>query len=287
MQPAEATQPAEAKPPALAAEPAQPAQPFAPEPAPAKPARSEPAPAAAAAPATPAKSATSGAVLKAEILPEPAEAEASGPPDDGEMGTHRDHWVATLGLRTNFIPNEGFDAFETNDVLSQLSLGVGRTLYGEDRLSLAALLLWDLGGARADARSDEASLGVHRFTVAGEGRYHFFRRFYAFGRLAPGAIRWDARLEDDSVGYTREAGNWMFALDLTAGAAFEFAGQNRGKSTSPRGWISVEGGYGWSTSSEVIFEDAGNQIPARVEPLALNDLALRGGIFRVAANLTY
>jgi hypothetical protein len=267
----------------LEEEPPPAAGPTAAAPAPAAP----PQPAAPVAPVKPAAP-VAAAVPQAEIAPgSAAEAESEGSPDDGEMGTHRDHWVGTIGLRTNFIPNEGFDPFETDDVLSQLTLGVGRTVYGEDKLSVAALLLWDLGGARADARSDEATLDVHRWTLAGEGRYHFFRRLYAFGRVAPGAIRWDASLEDDSVGYTREAGNWMFALDLSAGAAFEFAGQNRGKSTSPRGWVSVEGGYGWSTASEVTFESGGNEIPARVEPLTLDDLALRGGIFRIAANITY
>jgi hypothetical protein len=287
--PSSAPQPApEAPKPAEAAAPAAPAAAtplvLPAEPVPAAPSAAAPAQPAPIKPAAPVPARTPNAEIVAEA---PAQAEAEATPDDGEMGTHRDHWVGTIGLRTNFIPNEGFDPFETDDVLSQLTLGVGRTVYGEDKLAVAALVLWDLGGARADARSDEATLDVHRWTLAGEGRYHFFRRFYAFGRVAPGAIRWDASLEDDSVGYTREAGNWMFALDLSAGAAFEFAGQNRGKSTSPRGWVSVEGGYGWSTASEVSFESGDNEIPARVEPLTLNDLALRGGIFRIAANITY
>jgi hypothetical protein len=209
-------------------------------------------------------------------------------PDDGAMGSHRDHWLGSVGVRVGYIPNEGFDPFDTNNGLTQFSLGIGRTLYGEGDLAFAALLLWDGGGSEATARGGKAELYAHRLSVGGEGRYHIFRRFYLFGRVAPGAIRWDASLEDSSVGYTRDAGNWMFALDLSAGANFEFAGEARGASNRPRGWLSVEGGYGWSTASEVIFEGGeDDQVPARVEPLVFDDLALRGGFFRIAANITY
>ncbi|HEY3494904.1 MAG TPA: hypothetical protein VGK73_09470 [Polyangiaceae bacterium] len=218
--------------------------------------------------------------------PAPA-AESESAPDDGEMGSHRDHVLGTVGLRVAFIPDEGLDPFSADDVLAQFSLGAGSTVYGADDFSIAALLLWDTGGTSADARGDEASLSLHRFTAAGEGRYHFFRRLYAFGRVAPGALRWDASLEDGSVGYTRETGNWMFALDLSAGTTFEFAGETRGKRFRPRGWFSAEAGYGWTTSSEVSFAGDDSQGPARVEPLAFNDLALRGGYFRLSANLTY
>lgn len=218
---------------------------------------------------------------------EPPAAESESAPDDGLMGTHRDHLLATVGVRVGYIPNAGFDPFSTDDALAQFSLGVGSTVYGDDDISIATLLYYDVGGSTAEARGGEASLSTHRITFAGEGRYHFFRRLYVFGRVAPGALRWDASLEDGSIGYTRNAGNWMFALDLSAGTTFEFAGEARGKSSRPRAWLSAEAGYGWTTSSEVTFVTDEDQGPARVEPLAFNDLALRGGFFRISANVTY
>jgi hypothetical protein len=266
-----------AKPAATAAEPAatasKPAAPPPPELVSAPPPR----------PAAPAVAASSANASSAK-----PEAEDESHPDDGLMGSHRDHLLGTIGMRVGYIAHEGLDPFSTNDVLSQFSLGVGSTVYGKDDLSFAALLLWDTGGTTADARGGEAKLFTHRLALGGEGRYHFFRRFYTYGRVAPGVVRWDASLSDASVGYERSAGNWMFSLDVCAGTAIEFAGEARGKSNRPRGWLSAEAGYGWTTASEVEFtSDEDNQVPARVEPLAFPDLALRGGFFRVAANLTY
>jgi hypothetical protein len=85
----------------------------------------------------------------------------------------------------------------------------------------------------------------------------------------------------------------VFAADLSAGAAFEFAGEARGQSKRPRGWVSVDGGYGWSAASrmELTAEDGTEEEesarPARAEPLAFGDLGLRGGFFRVALGITY
>jgi hypothetical protein len=215
----------------------------------------------------------------------PVEDEA---PDDGAMGSHRDHWVGTLGVRTNYVTNSGYDAFDSDNALPQLAVGVGRTLASDDRLSLAGLLLWDWGRSEATARGAESALDVHRLTLAAEGRYHLIRRLYVFGRLAPGALHWKANLQDRVADLELADDRWVFAADLSAGAAFEFAGEKRGASKRPRGWVSADGGYGWSAASgvELVPEDA-NAAPARSQPVALGDLGLRGGFFRVALGLTY
>jgi hypothetical protein len=209
-------------------------------------------------------------------------------PDDGAMGSHRDHWIGTLGVRTNYVTNSGYDPFDSDNALSQLALGVGRTLASDDQLSLAGLLLWDWGRSEAKARGAESALDVHRLTLAAEGRYHLIRRLYVFGRLAPGALHWKAKLQDRVADLELADDRWVFAADLSAGAAFEFAGEKRGASKRPRGWVSADGGYGWSAASgvELAAEDA-NEAPARSEPVALGDLGLRGGFFRVALGLTY
>jgi hypothetical protein len=148
----------------------------------------------------------------------------------------------------------------------QVSLGVGRTLMAMDEFSTAVWLLWDWGAAKAP-RGAGTSLSAHRVTVGLEGRYHLLRRLYFFARVAPGALRSDATLYDVGASVERVAGDWVFATDLSGGAAFEFAGENRGQSKLPRGWLSVDGGYGFTTASTLEFvAEPGSSPPARLEP---------------------
>lgn len=209
-------------------------------------------------------------------------------PDDGKLGTHQQHWAATIGGRFGYIPATGYDPFSENNGFQQVSLGVGRTLMAMDEFSTAVWLLWDWGSAESTARGAETSLGAHRLTVGLEGRYHLLRRLYLFARVAPGALRSDATLYDAGAGVERVAGDWVFATDLSGGAAFEFAGENRGASRLPRGWLSVDGGYGFTTASTLEFvAEPGSNAPARLEPIDLGDLAMSGGFFRVAASATF
>jgi len=209
--------------------------------------------------------------------------------DDGQMGTHQEHWLLGVGLRELFVTGKGYDPFSTDNVLPQVSINLGRAFYASGPVSLAGLFGWDYGSTKATARQADTSLVVHRITAGAEGRYHLLRRLYVFGRIAPGALHSAATLHDQVVGFDRETDAWVFTSDFSLGAAFEFAGDARGASTRPRGWIGADGGYSWSASSKVDFKDTGSnsQAPARLEPLRFDDLALRGAFFRLTATLTY
>jgi len=209
-------------------------------------------------------------------------------PDDGLRGTHQEHWAATIGGRFGYIPSTGYDPFSEDNGFGQVSLGLGRTLMAMDEFSTAVWLLWDWGAAESTARGAETALSAHRFTAGLEGRYHLLRRLYFFARVAPGALRSEATLSDAGAGVERKAEGWAFATDLSGGAAFEFAGENRGKSRLPRGWLSVDGGYGFTTSSTLEFvAEPESGAPARLEPIDLGDLAMSGGFFRIAASATF
>jgi hypothetical protein len=210
------------------------------------------------------------------------------PPDDGLMGSHQDHFHLGFGIRTSFIPHEGYDLFSKDNDLVQISLSFGRTLLATGDTSLDASVIYDWGPSASTARGAETSIDVHRVSLGLEGRYHLFRRLYVFGRLAPGVVRVDADLRDAGADVLRETGDWLFSADLGAGAAFEFLGEARGMSNRPRGFLIADGGYGWTTASSLAFVAAeGQPAPARLEPLELGELALRGGYFRVAAAVTY
>jgi len=255
--------------------------PAAAEPAAAEPAAAEPtAPPASTPPSTTAQPANP---MKPVVPDEPPH------PDDGRMGTHQEHWVVGIGLRENFVASSGFDPFSTNNVLPQFSVNAGRVLFASGRLSLAALALFDYGSVKANARALDTSLSVARVTAAAEGRYHFWRRFYVFGRVAPGALYSGATLSDPIAGGEQHSNSWAFATDLSLGAAVEFAGEARGASNRPRGWIGLDGGYGWAQASKLAFKSSGSDAnaPARLEPVDLGELAVRGGFFRVNGTITF
>jgi hypothetical protein len=215
-------------------------------------------------------------------------AEEAPPKDDGLMGSHQDHFHLSAGMRVSFVPNEGYDLFSKDNDLTQLSLAFGRTVLAIGDTSLDASIIYDWGPSESKVRSADTSLDVHRVSLGLEGRYHLFRRLYVFGRLAPGALRWDADITDGGADVQRTAGDWTFSADLGAGAAYEIIGEARGLSKLARGFVLADAGYGWTTSSALEFLPAdGQRPPARLEPLDLGELAFRGGYFRVALALTY
>ncbi|HEX5101509.1 MAG TPA: hypothetical protein VFV94_18490, partial [Polyangiaceae bacterium] len=104
----------------------------------------------------------------------------------------------------------------------------------------------------------------------------------------PGALTWNASLTDNAVGGERTANAWTFATDLSAGAAFEFAGDNRGASTRPRAWVGFDGGYGFAGSSKMKLEPEDDATaPVRTEPLTFADLAVSGPFIRFSLNGSY
>jgi hypothetical protein len=210
------------------------------------------------------------------------------PPKAGEpLGTYQSHWMGLLGVRAGLIGHEGMDPFSENDALVQVSLGGGRTLFASGDLSLAAVGFWDYGERRAEARGEATHLAVQRLTLGPEARYHLLPQLYAFGRVAPGAVRTAAEL-DDSVSLTKlEATSWTFALDATLGGAYQLWGKKSGHSKKPRVWLIAEGGYGWATESDLRLAASSDTAPQRVAELDLGTLAVRGPTFRVSGAITF
>jgi hypothetical protein len=209
-------------------------------------------------------------------------------PDDGLLGTAQRHVFANAGFRFAFVPTSGYDAFSKDNSFIQFSGALGATVTTSGNFSGVVSVIWDWGRAEGTARVAKTTLEAHRLTLGLEGRYHLFRPLYFFARVAPGALRWDATLEDGGAGVEREAGAWTMAADFSGGAAFQFAGQARGASKQARGWVLLDGGYGWAAASDMEFvAGEGTSPPARLAPLELGEMAMRGAFFRVAAAVTY
>jgi len=241
---------------------------------------------------TPAQPSAGLAQLESQKSAAPAPAHADEEieePDDGKLRHHQDHWFGFVGMRVGKITSEGFDPFADSDELGQFSLGFGRTIMTAGNFSIAGLFIWDIGGRSSTARGADTDLTVHRLTLGGEGRYHFIRQLFVFGRVAPGAIHSIAKVSDPSVDVdSRAARKWSFATDLSAGATLELSGwSGHSRKRTVNAWITFDGGYGFATETELSLTADGAQGPERSEPVDLGPLALRGPFMRAAVVVTY
>ncbi len=207
----------------------------------------------------------------------------------GPLGSYQTHWEATVGVRTAFVTDGGFDPYATDNALIQLSVGGGRTLLSQGRFSLAVMGLWDYGERQATARGERTQLDVHRISIGPEARYHVIPRFFVFLRTSPSAIYTAAQLDESITAVSLYSHKWVAGFDGTAGAAFEVIGKKSGESRKPRFWVVGEGGYSWAAPADVNLRPASDNAsaPQRVAPVQLPTLLLRGPMFRVSVALTF
>ena len=208
---------------------------------------------------------------------------------DGPLGSYQTHWEATAGVRTAFITDGGFDPYATDNALTQVSLGGGRTLLAEGRFSLAVMALWDYGQRQGTARGERTQLDVHRLSLGPEIRYHVIPRFFVFVRASPSAIYTDAQLDEAVTAVNVYSHKWAAGFDATAGAAFEVFGKRSGESKKPRFWVVGDGGYSWAAPVDVNLRPASDSTsaPERVAAVPFPALRLRGPMFRVSAAMTF
>ena len=212
------------------------------------------------------------------------------PADSGassELGNHQRNIRLEIGARTQFVNSAGFDPFSTNDVLPQLSLSASIALWTQDKLSLAGVVGFDYGNTSASLRSDEASLDLRRFVLAPEVRYHLFRVLALTAKVGPTVTR-EAAEVSGPLGTSMLKTGWKFGLDATAGAAVELWGFANPASRKPRIWLMGEGGYGWTSPMELVFEPKNSgAVPERLAPLDLGELSVAGPLFRITAGLSF
>lgn len=208
--------------------------------------------------------------------------------DANALGNHQKHVRVDLGARTQFIKSSGFDPFSEKDALTQVSLAASWAFWAQDATSLAAVVGFDYGETSARARSDDAQLGLARFTLAPELRYHLLRLLVLTAKVGPTLTREEAELHGGGFGSALVKTSWKFGVDATAGAAFEVWGYKKGTTHRPRLWLAAEGGYGWTAPMKLDLrpEDSG-AVPQRLVAPALDDLSISGPLFRVTVALSY
>jgi|SRR6188768_3872707 len=199
------------------------------------------------------------------------------------LAPHQPHAEASIGVRVSHVSDSAYDAFAESDELVQVSLGLGATLFRQQRFSLAAVGYWDYGQKGSTARGSETSLDVHRLTVGPELRYHVLPPLYFFVHALPAFAHTSASIDDRVAQVTRYSRHWSYGVDGAAGAAFEVYAARGSGSVRPHLLAIAEGGYGYlGSTSLVMLPDAG-QGPQRPESVDLGSLSLAGPYLRISA----
>lgn len=222
--------------------------------------------------------------------PETLDGVIDEPPYSGPLGTHQRHLFAWMGVRNDYVRDERFDMFGSNDAFTAFSLGVGAVTLSVGELSLAQVLFWETAGKEADARGDNTDLRVHRFELGPELRYHLHYRLYGFARLGVGAQYSKAVIESQLTGSEFAAKDWVFSSSLTGGVAVQFFGPTSGELRAPRGWFVADGGYALSSDASLNFRptDSGSRAsPERAQMDDFGTLGFSAPLFRLALAGSY
>lgn len=215
-----------------------------------------------------------------------ADAGSSPGASEQELGTHQRHVRLDLGLRFQYVSDEGLDPFAENDAIGQFSPQASVTLWANERWSLAGVLGFDYGGREAAARSDEAELDLRRFVLAPEARYHLLRILALTAKVGPTLTREEVEIRGGLDSSFHKVA-WKMGADATAGVAVELFGFHSGASRKPRIWVTGEGGYGWTAPMDMVLSARGSGVPQRLTPLRLPDLSVAGPLFRLSAALSF
>ncbi|MBX3183930.1 MAG: hypothetical protein KIT72_07395 [Polyangiaceae bacterium] len=227
-----------------------------------------------------------------EEAPRDAAPRDAGPPrpDETGLGKHQKHIQLSLGARSMAISSDGYDLFSDTRALDQASLGGSHALFFSGPWSVAGALGVDLGGSSARVRGQEAALATARFSLGPEVRYHLLPRLYFHGRIAATLTRTSFELTDGAAGAILSDANYRGGFDVMLGGAFEVLGSESGADRKPRGWVVAELGYGWAGAHSVSLAPEGDEesnAPARVAPLDLPDVALRGVTAKLAVAISF
>ncbi len=200
----------------------------------------------------------------------------------------RDFWQIYLGVRTSWVPNEAYNAFDTNDIISFATIGASRAILLSKRLSIAPGVVYESGAQRAKARGADAKLRAHRFGGVAEGRYQLGRDVYVLAKLIPQAIHTRSYLDDESWPATLQKRTWQLGLDASAGAAWNIPRTLGATNRYPQFWLVAETGYGWTMGKDLeLSPDVDSDDPQARIKLDMGKLDLSGIMMRISVAGTF
>ena len=193
-------------------------------------------------------------------------------------------WQVSAGWRESLVRSAGYDPFSNDDVLTQFALTATRAFRTGRRFATAAGALWENGDTTASARGENAHLTVNRLGGLLEERFAPRPGAYAFVRVAPAWLHASAALADPASPASLETSFSTFGIDASGGVAGRL---NPG--TQLLGvWVVAEAGYGWAAAEPMALAPALPEADRNKAGVTrLDDLALRGALFRFAVALSY
>ena len=221
--------------------------------------------------------------------PQPALDDVVEEPYTGPLGYHQKHLLFWVGVRNDFVRDDRFDMFATNDAMVAFSAGGAATLLSLGDLSLAGFGYWEFGSRSADVRGEDTNIRLNRLELGPELRYHLHYRLYGFSRLGLGATKMRATRDNEVSNTEMIAEDWVLSGDLTAGGAYRLFGGASGEKRSVRVWFLAEAGYSLVSRASLVFGPADGQrnVPERTQPDDFGELDLSAPLFRLSVAATY
>jgi hypothetical protein len=203
----------------------------------------------------------------------------------------------SLGVRADQVRGGGFDAFSDDHALAELMLSASYRVAGGPDAGLLAGVVWNHGNASSTARGSDTSLDLDRLVLSLRAQRVVWRRLSVYARLAPGAVRVKAQIDEASaqsgpISYASQTTlaqtHWAFAVDGAAGAALRVGELARPREHVIALWLTAEGGYSVAGGTALSLRPSSLSAPgATPEPVRLGSLTPGGAFMNFAAGVTF
>ncbi len=184
----------------------------------------------------------------------------------------------SLGVGLTWLGDEEFDLFSDSDVLPQVSLRAGVTVWKNGRFSVLGVVGGDYGAAGSTTRGTPTHLDFVGLLLGGELRAHAFSGLVGYGRVLAGPAIIASRVGPAGGTDTLALLEPAVAVSGNLGAAARLYGSRNGPSRSFRLEAYVQGGYDFVSEVGLVYQ-AGPDGPLRPEPLDLGVLSAGGPTF--------
>lgn len=205
----------------------------------------------------------------------------TGVPENRAKDAVAPRLALSLGIRTLFVLDDGYQPFAERGVLWGAALGGSARAYEDRDLALLVGLLWDIAFSESRARGAETGLAFQRLTAVPEVRYRLAPRLIAYGRAGIGAGYVRATYQDAVIAGERADDAFLFTADAGGGLALHLGRKPGGQGV----WLSLDGGYLWTSSANLAL--GSDDAPARAEPLRMGQLSLHGPYTKLNATLGF
>jgi hypothetical protein len=199
---------------------------------------------------------------------------------------HAKHLDLQFGLGVAWFPSATVDPFSKQDQMTQVSLRVGAFPFKTHRWAFGFLAEGIFGGMNSNARDQQSSLELGILGLGLESRYHFDHRFFAFGRLSPGALFLQPSLKS-AFATDLNGSSWGFTLGGQVGVGARIWGPDDGSVRDARGWLIVGGGYRFATQDDNLTLKAPDDASPAVEPFRPAPIDVTSPELTVALSVTY